>query len=299
MRVLLTGATGWIGSAIAHELSQAGHSVVGLVRSAYDVFGSDQTFEPLVGALDDTLLLRDAADRVDGVIHTAFGSGFDDYATLSKQDTDAIHAFAEAYAGTQRPIVVTHGLGTLPDGHTITETDRPGIIPEYPRASEQTAFELAQRGIHASVVRPARSVHGVGETHGFVPKFADLARQKNLSAYVGDGSNSWPACHRTDVARVYRLALERGAMGEAFHAVSEQVPFKEMAQAIGRQNGVPAKSISAEEAEAHFGDLAIWVRGGGEVATVLTQERLGWKPREIGLVADIDRPEYFAKGKTN
>jgi nucleoside-diphosphate-sugar epimerase len=298
MQVFLTGATGWIGSAIAEDLIAAGHDVVGLVRSGVETGRLPTGVVPLVGALADRELLRRAAAGADGVIHTAFGSGFDDYAKLSREDVEAIEAFGDAYAGSDRAIVVTHGLGTLRSGTTFTEDDRPGINPQYPRASEQTAFALAERGIHASAVRPARSVHGVGETHGFVPQFAELARKTGVSAYVGDGTNPWPGCHRRDVARVFRLALERGARGEAYHAVAEGVPFIEMAEAIGRQMGVPARSISLAEAETHFGQLAIWVTGSGSVSTEQTRDRLGWEPREIGLIADIDRPEYY-KEKTN
>lgn len=298
MRVFLTGVTGWIGTVIAQELLDAGHSVVGLVRADDGRRGSPHGIEPVVGSLGDIEFLRRAAENADAVIHTAFGSGFDDYARLAHEDATAIRAFGDVFAGSSRPIVVTHGLGMLPDGQTFTENDRPRIIAEYPRASEQTAFALAERGIYATAVRPARSVHGVGETHGFVPQFAKLAKQKGVSAYVSDGSNLWPACHRRDVARVYRLALERGACGKAYHAVAEQVPFKEMAEAIGRQMGVSARSISPEEAQDHFGNLAIWVSGRGDVSTTQTSEQLGWEPREIGLIADIDRSEYFAEGES-
>ena len=167
-------------------------------------------------------------------------------------------------------------------------------MPEYPRASEQTAFALAERGVRASVVRPARSVHGLGEGHGFVPMLAGIAREKGVSAYVGDGSSPWPAVHRLDAARVFRLALERSAGNEAYHAVAEGVPFGQVAEAIGRQVGVPTKSLTKAEAEAHFGSLAIWVTGSGSVASKRTRAALGWEPREIGLIADIDRPEYFS-----
>ena len=297
MRIFLTGATGWIGSVIAEELIGADHSVLGLIRSDDDAARLGQGVDPLIGSLGDVAALREAAEGADSVIHTAFGSGFDDYAKLSQEDVEAIEAFGDAYAGSHRPILVTHGLCTLPDGHVFTEEDRPGIIPAYPRASEQTAFRLAERGIHASTVRPARSVHGVGETHGFVPQFAELARAKGVSAYVGDGRGLWPACHRRDVARVYRLAIERGARGEAYHAVAEQVTFRAMAEAIGRQVSVPVASITAGAAAEHFGSLAIWVTGGGEVSSELTRQRLGWEPQEVGFIADIDRSAYLAQGE--
>lgn len=294
MRVFLTGAGGWIGSAVASDLLEAGHSVVGLERSeagAKKLAAAGVT--PVVGSLTDLDVLRRAADNADGVIHTAFGLDFSDYAKLSAEDRAAIEAFGEVYAGSDRAIVVTSGLGTLPAGETFTEDARPAVIPDYPRASEQTAFALAERGVRASVVRPARSVHGVGERHGFVPQLADLARTTGISAFVGDGQSPWPAVHRLDAGRVFRLALEWGARGEAYHAVAEGVSFRLMAEAIGRQVDVPVKSLTPNEATEHFGDLSLWVKGSGSVLTNKTRAALGWEPQEIGLIEDIDRPEYY------
>lgn len=294
MRVFLTGANGWLGSAIARDLLDAGHSVVGLVRSREKgeaLVAAGVT--PLIGSLTDLEVLRQGAGDSEGVIHTAFGLDFSKYEDLSKEDREAIETFGEVFAGSDRSIVVTSGLGLLPSGVVTTEDARPPIIPEYPRASEQTAFALAERGLRASVVRPARSVHGLGERHGFVPLLADIARQKGFSAYVGDGDYPWPAVHRSDAARVYRLALERGARDEAFHAVAEGVPFKLMAEAIGRQVGVPTRSLTPQEAERHFDRLAVWVTGGGPVSAEKTRATLGWEPTGIGLIADIDRPEYY------
>ena len=294
MRVFLTGATGWIGSEVARELLDAGHSVVGLVRSTTQsrtLAAAGVT--PLLGSLTEVDVLRAGAGGADGVIHTAFGLDASRSAELSEEDRVAIETFGDVFAGSDRPIVVTGGLGLLPAGETFTEDTRPPVIPAYPRASEQTAFALAARGLRASVVRPARSVHGLGERHGFVPLLAGLAREQGFSAYVGDGQQLWPAVHRADAARVFRLALERGARGEAFHAVAEGVPFRRMAEAIGRQVGVPAQSLTREEAEVHFGGLAIWVTGGGAACGEKTRTVLGWEPREIGLLADIDRPDYY------
>lgn len=294
MRVFLTGAAGWIGSAVAQELIDAGHSVVGLVRSKEHTKALVAAHvTPLVGSLADLDVLRSAAEKADGIIHTAFGLDFSNYAELSQEDRAAIEIFGQMFSGSDRPIVVTHGLGLLAASETFTEDARPAVIPEYPRVSEQTAFALAELGLRASVVRPARSVHGQGERHGFVPMLAGIAREKGVSAYVGDGQNPWPAVHRLDAARVYRLALERNASGEAFHAVAEGVSFRLMAEAIGRQIGVPTKSVTPKEAEMHFGGLAVWVTGSGPVSNEKTKAALGWEPREIGLIADIDRPEYF------
>ncbi len=294
MRVFLTGANGWVGSAITRELLDAGHTVVGLVRSkekgeALAAAGGT----PLLGSLRDLGVLREGASHADGVIHTAFGLDFSKIVELSEEDREAIETFGEVFAGSDRPIVVTSGLGLLPPGQTFTEDARPPMIPGFPRASEQAAFALAERGLRASVVRLSRSTHGVGERHGFVPMLAAVAREKGASAYVGDGQNLWPSVHRLDAARVFRLALERGARDKAFHAVAEGLPFRLIAEAIGRQVGVPAKSLTPEEAETHFGALAMWVAGNGPASSEKTRAVLGWEPREIGIISDIDRPEYY------
>ena len=196
-------------------------------------------------------------------------------------------------AGSKLQILVTGGIGLVPAGETFTEDQRPPVMPDFPRYSEQAASALAERGVHASVVRLPRSVHGADETHGFVPMLAALARDKGVSVYVGDGENLWPAVHRNDAARVYRLALERCGRGEAFHAVAEEgIPFRSIAEAIGRQVGVPARSLAGDEAAAHFGGLAKWAAGNGPASAEWTRTVLGWAPREIGLIADIDRPDY-------
>ena len=294
MRVFLTGANGWVGSMVARDLIDAGHSVVGLVRSMEKgeaLLAAGAT--PLVGSLTDLDVLSRAASDADGVVHTAYGIDFTRLGELAEEDRAAIETFGQVFAGSERPIVVTGGLGLLPAGDTFTEDARPPVIPNFPRFSEQTAFALAERGVRASVVRLPRSVHGMGERHGFVPMLAAVARQKGASAYVGDGQNLWPSVHRLDAARVFRLALERGARNEAFHAVAEQgVPYRLIAEAIGRQVGVPAKSLMPQDAEAHFGGLAMWVAGHGPASSERTRAVLRWEPREPGLVADIDRPDY-------
>ena len=294
MRVFLTGANGWVGSAVARELIGAGHAVTGLVRST----AKGETLAtlggtPVIGSLGDLDVIREAAAAADGVIHTAFGLDFSKIAELAEEDRRAIETFGEAFAGSDRPIIVTGGVGLLPPGQTFTEDERPPVIPDFPRASEQTAFALADRGLRASVVRLPRSVHGAGERHGFVPMLAGVAREKGVSAYVGSGGNLWPSVHRLDAARVFRLALERGAGGEAYHAIAEEgVPFRLIAEAIGRQVGVPASSLTPEEAASHFGPLATWVAGNGPTTSERTRAELDWEPREVGLIADIERPNY-------
>ena len=294
MRVFLTGANGWVGSAIARDLLDAGHRVVGLVRSrekgeALTAMG----VTPLSGSLRDLDVLRAGAGDADGVIHTAFGLDLSRIVELSEEDRQAIETFGDVLAGSGRPVVVTSGFGLLPPGDTFTERARPPVIPGFPRASEQTAFALAERGVRASVVRLSRSTHGLGERHGFVPMLAAVARGKGVSAYVGDGQNLWPAVHRLDAARMFRLALERGGRNEAFHAVAESVPFRLIAEAVGRQVGVPARSLTPGEAEAHFGGLATWVAGNGPASSEETRAILGWEPRERGIIPDIDRSDYY------
>ncbi len=294
MKVFLTGANGWVGSAVARELMEAGHAVVGLVRSeergeALTAAGGT----PLVGSLTDLDVLRRGAGDADGIVHTAFGLDFSKIGELSREDREAIETFGEAFAGSDRPIVVTGGFGLSPLGETIAEDARPPVAADFPRASEQTAFALAERGLRASVVRLSRSTHGIGEGHGFVPMLAAVARDRGVSAYVKDGENLWPAVHRLDAARMFRLALERAGRGEAFHAAAENVPFRLIAEAIGRGIGVPARSLTREETDTHFGPLAVWVGGHGPASSERTRAVLGWEPRETGLIPDIDRPEYY------
>jgi len=293
MRVLLTGVTGWIGSVIARDLLTAGHTVVGLVRSEEKAKElSEAGMTPLIGSLGDLAVLRQGAEQAEGIIHTAFGGDISRIGDLAAEDSAAIETFGEVFAGSDRPLIVTDGFLHL-TGEVAVESDRPALDPNFPRASQQAAFKLAERGVHASVVRNPRSVHGQGETHGFVPMLADVARKKGISAYIGKGDNLWPAVHHLDAARTYRLALERGARGEAYHNVAEEgVRYRDIAEAIGHQIGVPARSLTPEEAEAHFGPLAMWVGNNGPVSSEWTRHTLGWKPQQVGIVADIERPNY-------
>lgn len=296
MRVFVTGANGWVGSVVVPELIAAGHQVVGLVRSkqkaeALRALG----VEPLLGSLAELETLKQGASQVDGVIHLAFGLDFSRFAEMAREEQAAIEAFGEVYAGSDRPVVITSGFGLLPVGETFTEDMVVApLIPGFPRAPEPTAFAVAAKGVSITWVRLPRSVHGVGERHGFVPMLANVAREKGVSAYIGDGENLWPSVHRLDAARVYRLALEQGAQGGPFHAVADEgVPFRQIAHAIGEQLGVPTRSISPEEAAGHFGPLAVWVAGNGPASSGRTKARLGWAPQQPGLIQDISRPEYY------
>lgn len=295
MRVLVTGANGWVGSAVVQELAAAGHAVTGLVRS--EAKGEAVTIRggtPLIGSLDDLDGLRAAATDAEAIVHTAFGTDFSRMAELARQDRDAINAFGDVFAGSDRVLIVTSALGLLLPGEVFTEQSRRPILPELPRASEQAALALAGRGVRASVVRLSRAVHGLGGDHGLIPMLTAIARQHGVSAYVGDGANVWPAVHRDDAARLYRLALEAGTGGQVYHAVAESVSFRRIAEAIGQQAGLPVRGLSREEADVHFGAMAIWAATGTDVPSDATRAALGWAPQGTDLIADISRPDYLA-----
>lgn len=296
MRVFVTGATGFIGSATVRELIDAGHQVVGLARS-------DEAAAALMsagaevhrGSLDDLDGLREGAAGADGVIHAAYIHDFSQMENAAQADRRAIESLGAALEGSDRPLIVTSGTALVKPGHVVTEEDMGD--PEtarHPRVdTERAALALAGRGVRLSVVRPGASVHGEGD-HGFVPFLIGVARDKGVSGYVGDGSNRWPAVHRLDAARLYRLALENAPAGSVFHAIGDEgVPARDIAEVIGRHLDLPVVSIAPENARDHFDWMAAFWALDAPASSALTQQRLGWKPVHLGLIADLEQGHYF------
>jgi nucleoside-diphosphate-sugar epimerase len=295
MRIFITGATGWVGSAVVTDLIANGHQVLGLTRSqkgaeALAAMGA----EVHRGSLGDLDSLRSGAAQSDGVIHTAFNHDFSKFAQNCEEDRRAIEAIGTVLEGSDRPLLVTSGVAMLAPGRIATEDDPSHpVSASFPRASGVATAALAARGVRASVIRLPPSVHGPGD-HGFVPILIRFAREKGISAYVGDGNNRWPAVHRLDAARAYRLALEHGTEGGPFHAVAEEgVPFKQIAEVIGRHLNIPVVAKSPEEAAEHFGWFTGFVSGDWPASSEKTRSRLGWQPEQAGLITDIDHAGYF------
>jgi nucleoside-diphosphate-sugar epimerase len=291
MRVFVTGATGFIGSATVQELLGAGHQVLGLARSeaaaqALRTAGA----EAHMGSLTDLDSLRRGAAASDGIIHLAFIHDFSAYAAAGEADQRAIEAMGAALAGSDRPLLATSGLAGFALGRLATETDSPSYSL---RQSEPAALALAGQGVRAAVIRLAASVHDRGD-YGFVPTLINIARQKGEVAYVGDGLNRWPAVHRLDAARLYRLALEQGVAGACYHGVADEgIALRDLATLIGQQLNLPVVSKTAEEAADHFGWMARFVSLDLAASSTLTQQQLGWQPSQPSLLADLEQGHYF------
>jgi nucleoside-diphosphate-sugar epimerase len=296
MRVFVTGATGWVGSAVVDDLIEHGHEVLGLTRSDKGAQQLEAAGAQVHhGSLDDLNSLAQGASQADAVVHTAFNHDFSKFAENCEQERRAIEAIGNALEGSKRPLIVTSGVALLTPGRVSTEDEvARAHDPAFPRAPEASAIALAQRGVPTTSVRLAPTTHGIGD-HGFVPILIALAREKGVAAYVGDGANRWPAVHRLDAARIYRLALERGVEGGPFHAIAEEgVPFRQIAEAIGRGLNVPVKSLSADEAAAHFGWFARFAGIDCPSSSARTQRYLDWIPNQPTLLEDLARPEYFS-----
>ncbi len=292
MRIFVTGATGFVGSAIVPELIGAGHQVLGLARSDAAAASLSATGADIQrGSLDDLDSLRHGAASADAVIHAGFNHDFSNYAAAAETDRLAIEAIGAALAGSGRPFIITSGTALAAPGRVATEKDAANST--FPRKSEEAAASAEARGARVSVLRLPPSVHGDGD-HGFVALLIGIAREKGVSAYVGDGLNRWAAVHRLDAARLYRLVLEKGSATPRYHAVGDVgVPFREIAQVIGRRLNIPVVSKSRDEAADHFGWFAHFAGLDCPASSTQTQERLGWYPTQPSLIPDIDRPSYF------
>ena len=295
MKVFVTGATGFVGSAVVADLLSSGHQVLGLARS-------DAAADRLIAAratvhrgdLMDVGSLTSGAAACDGVIHTGFIHDFARFQEVCDIDAHAIRALGAALAGTAKPLVVTAGIALVASGRLAVESDA-GPVPSeaYPRQSERVAADLAAQGIHVSVVRLSPSVHGEGD-YGFVPMLIALAREKGVSAYIGTGDNRWAAVARHDAAALFRRALEKGAAGATYHGVTEQgIAFRDIAQAIGHGLGLPVVSVAAAEAAGHFGWFTGFAGLDCPASSDWTQSELTWTLRGTGLLADMNTGNYF------
>ena len=295
MKVFVTGATGFIGSAIVRELLGSGHRVLGLARSkgaAAALLAAGA--EVHRGDLEDLNSLRSGAKESDGVIHAGFIHDFSRFKEVCEVDRQAIEAIGGALAGSDRPFIVTSGTALVSPGRLATEDIIPPFNPAFPRASEAAADAVAALGVRVSVIRLSPSVHGEGDHHGFVPMLINIARQKGVSAYIGEGKNRWNAVHRLNAAHLYRLALENAKTGARFHgAAEEEITFKSIAESIGRHLNIPVVTKSPEEAADHFGWFAGFAAIDCPASSKKTREQLNWRLVQSTLLADMESGIYF------
>jgi nucleoside-diphosphate-sugar epimerase len=316
MRVFVTGATGFIGSAVVKELLSAGYQVIGLTRSAK---GAEQLravgAEARLGRLNQPAVLREAAAGSDGVIHTAFIHGLSHmdlltrlrlfagainggimtsfFRILFETESRAVQALGSGLEGSGRPLIVSSGVLSLPSGRISTEEDDHVTDAPSRSFSETAALGLVPRGVRSSIIRLAPTVHGSGD-HGFIPRIIKAARKKGTSIYIGDGANRWPAVHRLDAARLFRLSLEKGEPGAKYHGVDEiGIPFRDIASKIAAKLRIPTHSCPTPKSAKHLGFLSNFVGLDNPSSSEWTQQTLGWKPTQPGLLADIDQPDYF------
>lgn len=294
MRVFVTGATGFVGAAVVRELIAAGHKVLGLARSdaaaaLLTAIGADVHR----GSLDDFDSLRGGAAAADGVIHTAFNHDFSKFKANCETDRRVIEVLGTTLKGSDRPLLVTSGTALVTQSRIATEDDAPSSTANPRIASEEAAASMNKLGVRVSVVRLPTSVHGDGD-HAFVPHLISVAREKGVSAYIGDGLNRWPAVHRSDAARLYRLAIEQKPAAARYHGAAEDgVAFRDIAQVIGRRLNVSVVAMSPEKAAGHFGWFAHFAAIDNPTSSERTRQMLGWQPSGPGLISDLDRPRYF------
>jgi nucleoside-diphosphate-sugar epimerase len=299
MRVFVTGATGFIGSKVVLELLSAGHQVLGLARSEGKAKVLAATgAEVLMGDLEDLNCLRKGASECDGVAHLGFIHDFANFQVVCKKDAEAITAMGEVLKGTNKPLVVTSGtlmVARMGSDEPATELDKsPFTAAQVPRIqSEEAAMYFATQGVRASVVRLSPSVHD-DDDHGFIPMIIDMARQNGEAAYIGEGLNKWPAVHRLDAAKLFRLALEKGEAGDVFHGAGDTgIQTKDIAAAIGKELNLPVVSKSGDEAAAHFTWMTHFFSMNNPLSNELTKQKLGWEPTHPGLIEDLETGSYF------